>query len=91
MYVQNPGRKSEKPGRKSEKFGRNSKILEEIQKTWKKFPKFFWPPCIYKLAHIKCQFFRIRMAVHMDSMEEIFSNLILLIVKYALPHYLFVL
>jgi len=32
-----------KPGRNS----KNSKNLEEIQKTLTKFPKIFWPPCMY--------------------------------------------
>ena len=36
------------------KPGRNSKILEEIQKTWRKFPKIFWPPpCIIKFGIYK--------------------------------------
>jgi len=30
----------QKPGRNS----KNSKNLEEIQKTWRKFPKNLWPP-----------------------------------------------
>ena len=34
MYFQKPGRNS-----------KYSKNLEEIQKTWRKFPKIFWPPC----------------------------------------------
>ena len=32
------------------KLGGNSKNydnLEEIKKTWRKFPKIFWPPCIH--------------------------------------------
>ena len=35
MYFQKPGRNS-----------KNSKKLEEIQKTWSKFPKIFMPPRI---------------------------------------------
>jgi len=33
----------QKPGRNS----KNSKNLEEIQKTWRKFPKNLWPPCLF--------------------------------------------
>ena len=35
MFFQKPGRNS-----------KNSKNMEEIQKTWRKFPKNLWPPCI---------------------------------------------
>ena len=39
MYFQKPGR-----------ISKNSKNLEEIQKTWRKFPKKLWPPC--EIHHI---------------------------------------
>ena len=48
MYFQKPGRNSENPGR-------NSKNLEEVQKTWKKFPKICWPPCHVLLLQLFLQ------------------------------------
>ena len=36
---------------KPERNCKNSKNLEEIQKTWRKFPKIFWPPCLNWSEH----------------------------------------
>ena len=44
MYFKTLEENLKKPGR----ISKNSKNLEEIQKTWRKFPKNLWPPwCIY--------------------------------------------